>query len=344
MSKHMKQSKNVVGKPRASARTSLPISSKSVGISKQNKLNNRPKFDPLLGPYAPSAVSISGNRGIKFSGNMLGKHLMVSAQVPLCFIGNDAFFNGFAVATGAGTSAPAAVMLLNPQQLRSSQKDAADPPTGVNGRWLSPQLALIALAFDRYRVRKFGLCYEPQAATDVADRLVLAYAEDPSHPVLSGIVGGSFSSVPTQTDLLITPDSVAFAPWKQWEIDLPVENTEGEYFMTGGSSVADTNRFSQHGVIACRATSVTAAPIVYGILYAKVVYEFIDPTPVVQSVAPVPLQVNSRTSEEKKERFVDADLPVDVSPPRYEGAPSNTPCGVRVVVKEPVTLKRTGWL
>jgi len=248
---------------------------------------------------APAAVSMSVGMSLNFSSAKGGRHLVAGACLPICQIGTDLFTNGLVLTTGAGTSAPAGFAFLNPQFLPGYQKDAADPPTGVNGRWLAPQVSLISQAFDKYHVRAMEFIYEPQSTTATADRLVFAYSEDPRHPILGGAAA---TTVPSQTDLLITPDSVAFAPWTPWTLRVPVENTD-EYYI----APQDQNqRLSYHGLIACRSTTVAAA-VTYGVLYCRLLYEFVDPVPVVNTVVPSSLgnfpregKITIRTGEQKE--------------------------------------------
>jgi hypothetical protein len=118
--------------------------------------------------------------------------------------------------------------------------------------------------------------YEPQATTSVVDRLVFAYADDPVHPVLVPTAG-----YPSQTDLLITPDSVAFAPWLPWSLRVNCDKRDEKYvFSTTNAGAFDDDgaRLAYSGVLACVASSVT--PAVYGVLYARVTYRFTDPVPV----------------------------------------------------------------
>jgi hypothetical protein len=286
---------------------------------------------------APAAVSGRAKMSFNFSGSNGGQHLVAGATLPFCFLGSDMFSNGMILSTGAGTSAPAAVCLINPQNLVGTQKDAADPPTLVAARWLAPQVSLMTIAFDRYRVSGLEFIYEPCAPTSTVDRLVFAYAEDPIHPVLSGITAGAATTVPAQTDLLITPNSVSFAPWISWNLRVPVEKRDQDFYVTldGTSAFAATARQVFHGVVACR-SSTTVAAITYGILYARVIYELIDPVPVVGTIAPItravleargPLKRSSRPDlpvESKVVREPDDDIEniESPSPPRYVPSPS----------------------
>lgn len=151
--------------------------------------------------------------------------------------------------------------------------------TKTNGRYISPVFDLIASAFVRYRVRKLILHYEPQAAATQTERMVFAYAEDPMHPILWN------ATIPTQSGLLAVSDSIAFAPWRSWSMDV-THRISGQKFYTftdpSTSTASFAERFSDFGVISCLSTGVGngIGPIKTGVLYMECEIEFEEFCPI----------------------------------------------------------------
>jgi len=257
----------------------------------------------------------------------MGKSLRVTVTLPFCQIGTDAHNNGLQINNRSGGVSNASVASVNPVFLAGATKTASTP-TGFGGNWLSPQLSLMAYAFDRYRMTALEWVYEPQATTSVDDRLVLAYTDDPDHP----IVGANWDSsstpttTPTQTDLLITPDSVAFAPWMPWVLRCPVERIDDKYVATSGAAGSiggAQGRLAFHGNVACVAFSAT--PATYGILYCRATYDFSDPVPTVHGSVSEARSALIDSIEEKKKPASPAGEDSDpeiIAPPRFLPAPS----------------------
>lgn len=242
------------------------------------------KRNPLSREAAPVAVSRSGRTSVNYTtvsqGGMSG--LRISASVPLCEIGNDGqYLNGFFVQGSGSTPTPfyATNLALLPYQL-IGLSNGASAVAGIAAQWISPHIPLLALAFDRYRMESLSFRYEPQSTAVVSDRLVFAWTDDPSHPIL----GDNPSSVPSQLQCLITQDSVAFMPWKEWSLKVPVARDMRFLYESAPTSVSD--RFSCMGAASCVAStsSVTPTAVVYGVLYVQMVIDLFDPVPIVSSV------------------------------------------------------------
>jgi hypothetical protein len=242
---------------------------------------------------APLAVSRSGRSQIAYSAvsvaGMAG--MRVSATVPICEIGNDAFNNGLFV-QGSGTNAAqsSTTCSLAPYEMVSTQ-NATSVPNFFLSNWISPHVPLLAVAFDRYRAVSLQFHYEPQSAATVADRLVFAWTDDPGHPFLS--TAGSFiaDATPTQLQLLVTKDSVAFMPWKDWSLTVPVA-TDMRFLnlpsadLGSGDLDLDTaeSRLALFGSMSCVGSAAPSTAIQYGVLYATLVLDLFDPVPIVSSV------------------------------------------------------------
>jgi hypothetical protein len=223
--------------------------------------------------YSYSQVSVQGRPALR-----------VRCCVPLCEIGNDAYNNGlYLQATVAGT---ATVANLNPYEIASWVQNGATITAG-SANWISPHMPLMAIAFDRYVAQSLTFHYEPQSTATLEDRLVFAWTDDPSHPFLSTY--GSLdvaSATPSQLQLLVTQDSIAFMPWKSWSLTVPVAKDPRFMYAEVVSGVENTtlSRFSDFGAFSCVGSAAPTVPILYGILYAEMAIDLFDPVPIVAAV------------------------------------------------------------
>jgi hypothetical protein len=269
--------------------------------------------------------------------------MRISATVPICQIGDSGTYNNglfFMVGTTAVSASSACTSVLG---FPLSVTNSSSPSVQDNGTMVSPHVPLLALAFDKYSMRSLTFHYEPQAATSVSDRLVFAWTEDAAHPFLSPYdFVTQAAQVPTQLQLLVTKDSVAFAPWRPWSLKVPVDPTPRFTFeptSSGDILTAADVRLSTFGAMSCVSSAGSSA--VYGILYASMVLDLIDPVPLFQT-ANIPLLLNlARTGaslpratfarrlmgESKEEKGVGEDDPVVLSPGLPALAPPATTVG-----------------
>jgi hypothetical protein len=200
----------------------------------------------------------------------------------LCQIGTDAHLNGLVIQGTSGSSISCSVVDLNPFEINNAAVagSSASAATFTNGVWISPHIPLIASAFDRYRTVSCGIIYEPQATTAVADRLVCAWTDDPFHPALSAAAAAAAGKLTmSQLTLLITKDSVAFAPWRPWSMKLPVSHEPKYLFDQFQAAGAVTGgRFFNFGSLSC--VSIDTTPATYGVLYMDLTIDFFDPVPI----------------------------------------------------------------
>jgi hypothetical protein len=145
--------------------------------------------------------------------------------------------------------------------------------------YVSPVFDLIASAFVRYRVKKLVFHYEPQASSTTDERLVFAFAEDPVHPVLWS------NPPPTTTECLALGDSIAFAPWRGWSMDVTSRLQDTLFYTFTDPTLAVStfaDRFSDFGVISLTGTTTGQAAVVgCGVLYMDVEVEFEEFCPIV---------------------------------------------------------------
>ena len=157
-------------------------------------------------------------------------------------------------------------------------------PAGLTGAgakaldgYTSPVFDLIASAFVRYKVHKLVFHYEPQSSATTTERLVFAFAEDPLHPVLWN------ASVPNQSSLLSLANSVAFMPWKSWSMDVSEQLSESLFYTFSDPTItvdAQTERFSDFGVISILTDTFNTSNATCGVLYMEIDVEFFEFCPI----------------------------------------------------------------
>jgi hypothetical protein len=252
---------------------------------------------------APVAVSSSRTARTAYSASTRSDGrscLRIRSTVPICEIGNDSFNNGlFIQSTGGATYNTVAD--LSPYEIAHAAY-VTTSATGQRGNlaWISPHIPLMALAFDRYTVDSLVFHYEPQSTAVQADRLVFAWTDDPDHPFL-GSLGAADSTAPSQLQLLITQDSVAFMPWKRWDLRVPV--SKDARFMYDSTDIDQGNtqtRFYSFGSMSCVGTAAPSDPLVYGVLYVDVVFDFFDPVPIVSTIGDLVTALHSVRREHKR--------------------------------------------
>jgi hypothetical protein len=110
-------------------------------------------------------------------------------------------------------------------------------------QYISPVFKNLSANFVRYRVRRLMFHYTPQSTTTVNGRAVFAFADDPVHPIIvPGLESSSSSTpsgvmlggVPSQESLLALGDSMAFAPWLPWSLDVSDRVKQNELYIDGG--------------------------------------------------------------------------------------------------------------
>jgi hypothetical protein len=167
---------------------------------------------------------------------------------------------------------------------------SSQDPAYLDG-WYSPIWDLIASAFTRYKVKKLCFHYRPQSTATSTDRFIFAFAPDPAHPLLASSYTTAANAAPTDADLLACADSVPFAPWVEWSLDVTrsldqdylhyVDNMIGEGTgITSGIDPAQARTIG-FGVISCVcSTGGSGATLPYGVLYMESEIEFSEFCPV----------------------------------------------------------------
>jgi hypothetical protein len=146
---------------------------------------------------------------------------------------------------------------------------------------------LIASAFSRYRVSKLTFHYRPTCPSITQGRLVFAYSQDVSHPLI-GISEFSTSQYPGLSTLENGSNSISFAPWVGWSLAVPVDS-DPRYMSLDGVYGASTNavydaadlRHNCFGSVCClNNVKSTGDALRVGELYWEIEMEFYDPVPI----------------------------------------------------------------
>jgi hypothetical protein len=262
----------------------MPTKKKSMASAKTNNSLQRPlrrqwtstdgthwqQMAGMQGAAAPAAVSDSLQQFTRFSGN--GEALVMHACVPISEVlrSRGVAANG-ALRNGTSTTAFQSMQLslTEPSGWTANVKTAAD--------FVSPVFDLISSSFVRYRMRGLRFHYLPQSAATTSERLVFAFAEDPLHPLVQQPVAAPLSS-----NLLAVADSIPFAPWLNWSMDVShrLANTTYYTYSDPITTNAFTERFSDFGVIGCVTDTVSATSAIGGVLYMEVVVELLEFCPI----------------------------------------------------------------
>lgn len=168
-------------------------------------------------------------------------------------------------------------------QYNSVQLNLTDPagllPAGTKTpfTYMTPIFDLIGSAFVRYRMKKLIFHYEPQSSATTTEQMVFAFANDPLHPVLWN------STIPTPAALLSVADSIAFAPWRAWSMNVSKKVADNWLYTFSDTSttVAEfVERFSDFGVMSCVTNSAAGTTAYSGVLYAEMEFELKEFCPI----------------------------------------------------------------
>jgi hypothetical protein len=260
---------------------------KGKGKKSSNTVNKRSNTAPRKGMQgmrkntgggfssAPAAMSDFLKQHIKFGGS--GDTLNISGLIAVANIGHTAtagtfvgFVDGLGQAGGAIRLSP-----TNPATLNSGGAAAV-------GGFVSQALDLLGSAFTRYKAKKLKFHYRPQSGTNSTQQLVFAFAADPVHPLI-----GAASTVVTAQGLESLADSIPFAPWAPWDMDVSSKLDPVPWLYTDSNSIADgatpseTSRFDSFGSIGCfAATASTTTAANYGVLYMSFDMDFKEFCPI----------------------------------------------------------------
>ncbi len=231
---------------------------------------------------APIAVSDDLQQYVRFSAGGRDGRLCVDACIPLYQI-NSNYHDGTNLIKGGLSLSPTNSFPY--AALTAVGGFYGGGGSDVDKDYISPIFNFLGSTFVRYRTSRCEFIYEPQSTTTVADRLVFAFANDPEHPKIK-----STPAAASQSNFLALQDSVAFAPWRAWSLDVSqIVNPNGEYYTYNQDSTTELdNRFLAFGAIGCLASvepSSTTAMTIYGILYARIKFEYYELCPIASSTS-----------------------------------------------------------
>lgn len=272
--KSQKNHRNKTKKRNTSRKTSIP----------------RPVRNHLSG--APIAQSGTLQQKVEFrAGNKPG-NLIVRARLPLisvCGATESSYPTG-------GIRSPSSNTALN--FLLLSPRDLVN--VGALGDyhlpWINPVLPLMSSAFTRYRINKLVFEYMPQVEATRRGRLVFAYADDPVHPLLY-----SNSTDDHESRCLAVSDSIAFAAWTNWTLDVSKNVRNNILYVADPYSAIgteQTNRFSHFGIINIYTSpeaGVATTPEEFGILYVDIEVELMEFCPIARTVSSTAVDSTEKT-------------------------------------------------
>lgn len=243
-------------------------------------VSTAPKKKRMRG-NAPAAVSDDLQQFVRFMPGSKESHLKVCARVPLYFVNSNYHDGTNLIRGGLSLTSTNSFPYI---ALSSITGIYAGGGTDVVKNYISPVFNLIGSAFTRYKIKGCKFLYEPQSSTQTSDRLVFAYANDPEHPLIKATPAAA-----SQGKLLALADSMSFAPWKTWELDVSQEVNQDLLYTYNQDNTETDNRFNMFGSIGCipsvEPTSTTAMTV-YGVLYAELCFEFVEFCPIIQGFTP----------------------------------------------------------
>jgi hypothetical protein len=260
--------------------------------SQRNRKNkNRQEFSTT----APIAVSNDIQQRIRFGTGKEPGSLRIQATIPIYQVSSGSTQTFLPYAGGLVSTADPTTSIPPATSVQMGCGQGVRTNDMLSYPYLSPALALLSDAFVRYRMQKLVFIYEPQAPSTINDRVVFAYTEDPRHPLMytkSTLFGDQLST----GKLLALGDSIAFAPWESWTMDVSRSAKQDLLYVAmvakapdGTNNMLATERFFSFGSIGCVTTNLTGSGfVIYGILYMSVVFDLVEFCPIVQS-AVVPL-------------------------------------------------------
>jgi hypothetical protein len=268
---------------------------------------------------APAAVSDFLKQHIKFGGT--GETLRLSGLIAVAQIGQGDTA-GQTSSMIDGNNSEIAAMRLSPTAPIGLAAATLDPEDSA---FISPALDLLGSAFTRYKVNKCKFHYRPQSGTNSTQQLVFAFAADPVHPLV-----GALNSGPNPVTLESLSDSIPFAPWAPWDLDVTGKLDKGPWQYTDigsadESSSTSISRLSCFGSIAIAAgTESTTTNVNYGVLYMSFEMEFKEFCPIsVTRPSMLRLQEKLRSHEMKSilahDRSRRANTPRCVESPSVQG-------------------------
>jgi hypothetical protein len=280
---------------KTNSKNNFRVSSRKAGRVKNRNRQRKNRSKRIFTSNAPLAVSDDLQQSVVFRPGTKESSLKMTACIPLyqiCSNGRASSANTYGSLIGYGSAGYPKMMLSSTEGHTIISSD------DVLVNYISPVFKLIAKAFVRYRVDSCEFLYEPQSTATVEDRLVFAYASDPLHPRIMA----NTPSNSNQANLLALSDSIAFMPWKSWVMDVSSEVKQDLLYTFNQSLGVSDNRFNMFGCIGCVSSTLfegtTVAPRIYGILYARLTFEFVEFCPLISGFTPSLERKDERDDDE----------------------------------------------
>lgn len=220
---------------------------------------------------APVAVSDDLQQYTRFMGTGTNGNMRMKACAPICQLLSTATTgNDRAILISANGAQAVQLNLTEPTRVSGSTRAVSD--------YVSPVFDLISTSFVRYKLRNLRFHYMPQSKATADGRLVFAFAKDPEHPLV-------LNETIDSENLLAVSDSIAFAPWRSWSMDVSHHLDDTLYYTysdpsTGGTSQIFAERFSDFGIIGCVTDTQNAQFQIGGVLYMEIDVELVEFCPI----------------------------------------------------------------
>lgn len=309
-----KQKNNCLPKPMQRVRKN-PQTRRPRKTAATKKIKPRMAISQMLG--APAGVSQDLQQFTNFSAGRNGGIRMHSCVAIYQVQKTTTNANGSAL-DGPGLQVVSA-------QLNLTDPKGYDTSGNVTSvEYVSPVYDLIASSFVRYRINRLVFHYEPQASATDSQRLVFAFANDPTHPIIWD------PTFPTEAGLLSLSDSVAFMPWRSWSMDVTSRVTKDRLYTYVEPTLVDVTvaRFSDFGSIGCRTTG-TGSNQIGGVLYMELDVELEEFCPI-SVTRPASLSHLTRRVERHQKKQTEEKKRM-METPSSSGA---TPCSDKCCQKE----------
>jgi hypothetical protein len=248
---------------------------------------------------APFSVSDNIRQTISFKSGQEKGSLCVNARVPFT---NVCSRTSIAPTFEGGLEATTGLANLSYYMLGANSLGHNTTISESQYPWLSPVIPFFASNFVRYKVKKLKFIYMPQVAATENGRCVFAFAEDPAHPLVRAETAGRAAA------LMALTDSVVFAPWVTWELDVTRSMRSNILYVAnqshGTAALSVDDRFSYFGIAGCTTTAVATGdtPRIFGVIYMDIEIEFME-------LCPVTRLYNGNVFNAEKLDYVEGDKP-----------------------------------
>lgn len=146
----------------------------------------------------------------------------------------------------------------------------------ISGQWINTAIPLMAGCFSRYKFKSVTFHYRNIAGITV-DRAPFAvgWVDDPYHPALTN---------PTFAKIESLQHNVLFNSWEDWDMPVRIDDSILHYSVADSNTVAGFRLSFTGNILGIQGFSSTPS-LNYGVIYASVVVDLYDFSPIYSSVS-----------------------------------------------------------